>query len=56
MVEWEVRIFFPDNSFGQFLDDNRFSRVRKKEFFSCFFACPLTVQINRPKEHSSLLF
>ena len=34
MVEWEVRIFFPDNSFGQVLDDNRFSRVRKKDLLN----------------------
>ena len=40
MVEWEVRIFFPDNSFGQVLDDNRFSRVRKKEFFFMLLCLP----------------
>ena len=48
MVEWEVRIFFPDNSFGQVLDDNRFSRVRKKELFFMLLCLP--------PEHSSLLF
>ena len=40
MVEWEVRIFFPDNSFGQVLDDNRFSRGRKKEFFFMLLCVP----------------
>ena len=57
MVEWEVRIFFPDNSFGQVLDDNRFSPIWKERiFFHASLLAPSLFKSTVPKNTAVYYF